>query len=428
MIRSLARAGLFLGLMLWFAVPSAAEDSPVLTIPPGAAAGPDFDVERATQAWIDTLSPEQRAKSDAYFEGGYALQVVGFLYGLGIAAVLLMTSLSRRMRALAERVSTRPFVRTVIYAAQYVVVVSALGLPLDLYEDFYREHAYGLATNTLGEWLGDQAKLLLIAVVFGSVLFGLLYLVFRKAPRMWWALGTGVAVVFSAFTVMISPVYVEPLFNEYNPVPAGPLKERILSMARANGVPANDVMWFDASKRTKRISANVNGLFGTTRIALNDNLMNRSPEEGIEAVLAHEIGHYVLGHALKGLIAGSVLLLAGFAFTKRVFDMAVARWGPRLSISGIGDVGGLPLFVAIVSVWLFLLTPVTNTLIRTMEAEADMYGLNAARQPDGAAGVAMQLSEYRKIRPGRLEELVFFDHPSGWNRVHRAMAWKKENP
>jgi len=204
--------------------------------------------------------------------------------------------------------------------------------------------------------------------------------------------------------------------------------ERITDAVAADGGGVAGSDWFDASRQTKRISAHVSGLAGTTRISLNDNLMNRSPEESIQAVMGHEMGHYVLNHVYKLLVGMGLVLLAGFAFTAWGFNRIVARSGSRLGISGIADPAGLPLLVAIASVWFFVMTPVTNSLTRTQEAEADIFGLNASRQPDGLAAVAMQLSEYRKIHPGYWEEILFFDHPSGWNRVHMAMQWKKENP
>ena len=415
-------------LVVFLATPVLAEDAaPTLTIPEGAQAGPGFDVLRATEAWVGTLSPEQRAKSDAYFEGGYVLQLVGFLYGLGVAALFLLTPLSRRLRALAERVAKGAFPRSVIYAVQYILLLTLFTFPLTFYEGFHREHAYGMANNSLGSWLGDEAKSLAISVVLGSLFVGLLYLIFRKTPRMWWVWGTVASLAFMAFGAMIAPVYLAPMFNTYKSVPEGPMREQILSLARANGIPADDVYWFDASRQTKRISANVSGLFGTTRISLNDNLMNRSPGESIQAVLGHEMGHYALNHVYKMLLAIGVIALCGFAFTSWMFDRVVSRWGSGLGISGIADPAGLPLLAAIVSVWFFVMTPMTNSLIRTQEAEADIFGLNASHQPDGFANTAMQLSEYRKIHPGKWEEIFFFDHPSGWNRVHMAMAWKKEH-
>jgi STE24 endopeptidase len=419
---------LLIGVCVVVATPCLAEDSaPTLVVPEGAQAGPDFDVERATEAWVDTLSPEQRARSDAYFEGGYVLQMVDFVYGIGVAALFLLTPLSSRMRTLAERLAKGATPRSFIYAVQYVVLLTVFTFPLAYYEGFHREHAYGMANDSFGSWIGDQAKGLAIAIVLGSLFVALLYLIFRKAPRTWWIWGTAASLAFAAFAAMISPVFIAPMFNRYTSVPEGPMRQQILSMARGNGIPADDVYWFDASRQTKRISANVSGLGATTRIALNDNLMNRSPGESVQAVLGHEMGHYVLNHVYKMLLALSLIVLCGFGFTAWAFDRVVAKWGRRLGISGIADPGGLPLLAAIVSVWFFALTPIDNSLIRTQEAEADIFGLNASGQPDGFASVAMQLSEYRKIHPGKLEEIVFFDHPSGWNRVHMAMAWKKEH-
>jgi len=414
----------------WVAVatPVAATDlAPELNVPEGARAGPGFDVERATEAWVGTLSPEARARSDAYFEGGYVLQLVDFVYGLGVAALFLLTPLSRRMYAMASRVADAALPRSFIYAVQYIVLSSLFAFPLAFYEGFQREHAYAMATNSFGSWLGDQGKALGVAAVFGSLFVAMLYLIFRKAPRTWWIWGTVASVGFAAFAATIAPVYIAPMFNKYTSVPQGPMREQILSLARANGIPADDVYYFDASRQTKRISANVSGLLATTRISLNDNLMNRSPGESIQAVLGHEMGHYVLNHTYKMLLAFSLIAICGFGFLAWAFDRVTARWGARLGISGIADPVGLPLLAAIVSIWFLLLTPVNNSLIRSQEAEADIFGINASRQPDGFANVAMQLSEYRKIHPGKWEEIFFFDHPSGWNRVHMAMAWKKEH-
>jgi STE24 endopeptidase len=428
MTRKLLLVTFFASAAILLATPVIAEDAvPTLTIPEGAQARPGFDVLRATEAWVDTLSPEQRAKSDAYFEGGYVLQLVEFLYGLGVAALFLLMPLSRRMRSLAERVAKGAFPRSVIYAVQYILLLTLFTFPLSYYEGFQREHAYGMANNSFGSWLGDEAKSLAISVVLGSLFVGILYLIFRKAPRTWWVWGTVASLAFIAFEAMIAPVYLAPMFNTYKSVPEGPMREQILSLARANGIPADDVYWFDASRQTKRISANVSGLLGTTRISLNDNLMNRSPGESIQAVMGHEMGHYALNHVYKMLLAFGVIALCGYALTAWLFDRIVSQWGPSLGISGIADPTGLPLLAAIVSAWFFLMTPATNTLIRTQEAEADIFGLNASRQPDGFARVAMQLSEYRKIHPGKLEEILFFDHPSGWNRAQMAMAWKKEH-
>ena len=223
--------------------------------------------EAATQAYLDRLSPEGRARSDAYFEGGYWLQLWGFLYGLGVAWLLLGTRLSARMRDLAERFTRRKPLQTVAYAVQYILATWLLTLPLTTYAGFFREHQYVLATQSFGPWFAELLVTLGITVVLGSVGLAIIYGVIRRAQRTWWLWGAVVSMVLFAFVSLISPLYIDPLFNTYKPLEQGPVKSAILSMARANGVPADNVYQFDASRQTTRISANVGGFLGTARIA-----------------------------------------------------------------------------------------------------------------------------------------------------------------
>jgi STE24 endopeptidase len=386
-----------------------------------------FDPVAATEAYLAKLSSEQRARSDAYFEGGYWLQLWAFLYGAAVAILLLATRLSTRMRDLAVRITRVPVLQTALYWVGYLVVTTVLSFPLTVYAGFFREHKYGRATQTFGPWLGDQAKGLAIGTVLGAVALMAIYAVIRRAPRTWWLWGAGVSVVFMIFTIAIAPVFIEPVFNKYTPLTDEKVKDPILRLARANGIPATDVFVFDASRQTTRVSANVAGFLGTQRIALNDNLLKRCSLPEIEMVMAHEMGHYVLNHVFKLLLQIGLLIVAGFAFVRWAFDRVAGRWGPRWGIGGIADVAGLPLLVLLLSVFFLVLTPVTNTMIRTQEVEADLFALNAARQPDAEAEVDLKLGEYRKLQPGPVEELIFFDHPSGYNRILMAMRWKAEN-
>jgi STE24 endopeptidase len=197
-------------------------------------------------------------------------------------------------------------------------------------------------------------------------------------------------------------------------------------MARANGISAREVYEVDASKQTTRISANVSGLGKTMRITLNDNLLRRGSPEEIQAVMGHEMGHYVLNHVYKNMEFSLIVSVLGFAFLRGSLDWCLERWGAEWEIRSIGDPAVLPLVVLLGSVFFFVLTPISNTQTRTEEQEADMYGLNASRQPDGFAQAAIHLGEYRKMKPGPVEEWIFFDHPSGYNRIHDAMRWKAE--
>ena len=405
--------------------------APGFTVPAAAqkTAGAPFDPVAATEAWLATVPADQRARSDAYFEGGYWLQLWNFLLGAGDRPAA--AGRPAGPPGCATWPSGSPAAsrcRPLLYFAQYVLVATLLTFPLTVYEGFFREHAYGLATQGFGAWLGDQAKGLALALIFGGLLVmrcstgssascrgpggsgG------RWPPWPSWS---------SAWRS--APVFIEPLFNQYTKLEDPAVRAPILRLARANGSRRPDVWVVDASRQTTRISANVAGFLGTERIALNDNLLNKCTLPEIETVMAHEIGHYVLNHIFKSLLFFGLVIVAGFAFVKWGFAACVRRWGARWGVGGIGDVAGLPLLMLLLSVFFFVLTPVTNTYIRVQEVEADLFGLNAARQPDGEAVVDLKLGEYRKLAPGPVEEFLFFDHPSGKTRILMAMRWKAEH-
>ena len=395
-----------------------------------SARGPafaDFSADAATEAYLAEIPAAARARSDAYFEGGYWLILWDFLYGVVVALMLLNLRWSAKMRGLAERVTRLKFVHDIIYWIEYAVLTTVLTFPLAYYEGYIREHQYGLATQTFGPWFGDQFKGLLVNVVLGAIAVPILFAIVRRLERTWWIWGAIVFCVFFAVTAMLAPVFIFPIFNKITKLDDPKVTVPILSMARANGIPAREVYEIDASRQTTRMSANVSGLGKTMRITLNDNLLRRGSPEEIQSVMGHEMGHYVLNHVYKGTFFFCVVFVVFFALLNWSLRWSLTRWGERWQIHGVGDAAVLPLVLLIASIFFFVFTPISNTETRTDEHEADMYGLNASRQPDGFAQAAIHLGEYRKMSPGPLEEWIFFDHPSGRNRIHDAMTWKAEN-
>jgi STE24 endopeptidase len=383
-----------------------------------------FDPEAATRAYLDTLQGAAREKSDAYFEGGYWLLLWGALVSVAASWIILRLGWSARWSAWAGRVARRPSLRAGLYAIPYVLVSGLIALPWSIYTGFIREHQYGLSNQSFGAWAGDHGLQLIIGVIVTALLLMGLFAVIRRSPKRWWLWGTGVMTLFLVIGVAVAPVFITPLFNTYKPMAPGPLRDQILAMARAHDVPAENVYVFDASKQTKRISANVSGLGPTIRISLNDNLLNRTSPAEVKAVMGHELGHYVLNHVGRLILVMSAIMLFVFFVLWWLTPRLLVRYGERWGVREAGDPAVTPIFAAIASVLFLLLTPVTNTLIRVNESEADAFGLDAAREPDGFALTAMKLSEYRKIEPSPLEEAIFFDHPSGLTRVRMAMEWK----
>lgn len=396
-------------------------------LPIMAQAASSFDVEAATRAYLNTLSGPARAQSDAYFEGGYWLLLWNALVGILIAWLFLRFGWSARWRDWAERLGKRRWLVPALYAVPFVVASFLIQLPWTIYTDFIREKQYGLMNQSFAGWAGQGLIALAVSVVTTMILLHIIFAVIRRSPRRWWLWGAGAMTLFVAIGVMIGPVFIAPLFNTYKPMPASPLRDRILALAHANHIPADNVYVFDASKQSKRISANVSGLGPTIRVSLNDNLLNRTSPAEVAAVMGHEMGHYVLNHIPRLVAEFAALFVVGFFLLWRISPRILARYGERWGVRDVTDPAVTPLFVILATALALVLTPVTHSIIRVEENEADAFGLDAAREPDGFASTAIKLSEYRKLEPSRLEEIVFFDHPSGETRVRRAMQWKADH-
>ena len=394
---------------------------PVLDTTPG------LDVAAATAGYLGRVGGEARERSDAYVDRGYWLTLFDFLYGLAIAGVLLGFGLSARLRDWTEEKTHSRSGQVLLYTLVYVTAVTLLGLPLVLYESYFREHAYGLSNQGFLAWLGEFGLSYLLSLAAALVCVPILYAVIRRTREVWWVFGGGLAILFLMLQLTIHPVFVAPLFNDHAPMADGPLKTKIIAMAAANQIPAGAIYVSDASRQTSRISAHVSGFLGTNRIVLNDNLLREGSPDEVLAVMGHEIGHYVMGHTMRAILMQGLLILLGFGFTAWGFHIAADFFGGMWQVRRVEDVAGLPLLMALASIFFFLTTPISNAISRSAETQADIFGLNAARKPDAFATAMLKLAPYRKLEPGEMEEALFFHHPSGKRRIETAMRWKAQH-
>ena len=275
--------------------------------------------------------------------------------------------------------------------------------------------------------MGDQLKSLGLDLVLGGMLVMMLFGIVRRLPRTWWIWGAVATMLFLIFVALIAPVYIVPIFNKVTRLNDPKIVDPILSLARANGIPAKDVYTMDASRQSTRMSANVSGFANTMRITLNDNLLRRGSPEEIQAVMGHEMGHYVLNHIYKCIMFYLIVTVLFFGFLGWGVEWSLQRWGDKWEIRDIADAAVIPLVLLLGSMFPSSSLPSRTLSLARQEYEADMYGLNTSRQPDGFAQAAIHLGEYRKMSPGPIEEWIFFDHPSGRNRIYAAMRWKAEN-
>jgi len=382
-----------------------------------------FDVAEATRAYLDAMPAAQAAQTADYHEGQIWLILWNGLVGIAILWILLQTKFAKGLR---DRLEARmpKWLAPLPYAIVFLAVSTLIGLPLTIYEGFYREHQYGLATQTFGAWFGEWALQFGIGTLVFAIFLWVLYLVIKGFKRTWWVLGTAISAGFIYTMMLLAPTYIAPMFNEYTSLEEGPLRDNILALAEVSDIPADDVFVYTSSDQTTRITANVAGVGSSIRIALGDTLVEQADLDEIRHVMAHEMGHYALGHTYQGFVFFTAVFGVGFAFIHFTFGWANRRFGARWDIQNIGDLAGMPLFFILFTVYTTLLTPIQYNYVRIGELAADRFAFEAAREPDGAATIALRLSTYRELEPEPWEEFLFRHHPSGATRVRMAMEWK----
>jgi STE24 endopeptidase len=382
-----------------------------------------FNVDAATAHYIDSLGPAALQKAHDYTVGREWM----LLWGLLVAAVVTWLIVRSGVLDCVEgKLRRRAFaLRALAVGAVYLVVSAILTLPWTLYEDWWREKSYGRTAQPIGDFLLQGGISIVITAIFGGIFLMLLYLLIRKAGRTWWLWSGALTAVVLAFAMLIAPILIEPLFNKYEPVPPGKVRDAVVEMAGRAGIPPQKIYMYNGSRQSNNFTANAGGVGSTARVAISDVAFKNASLEEVRAVTGHEIGHYVLKHSWWGILFFSVLAIVLFWLADRLYPRFARAFGTD---AAIGDPRGVPVVIFVASLFGLLAMPLTNTFSRTLETQADIYSLRTENLPDALSTALVKTAEYRYPRPNPVEEVIFYDHPSVEARVHRAMEWKAAHP
>jgi STE24 endopeptidase len=325
----------------------------------------------------------------------------------------------------AKLAGKRRNVSALLVAFAYFVISAILTLPWAIYADWWREKSYGRTAQPLSDWLLQLGIATAISAIVGALFFMGVYWLMRRAGRRWWIWSGVLAAVAFTFVILLAPVLIEPLFNKYEPVPPGQVRDAVVEMAQKAGIPPDKVYMYNGSRQSNNFTANAGGVGSTARVAISDVAFKSASLDEVRAVTGHEIGHYVLKHTWWGILVYSVAAIILFWVADRTF-----RWFARLfgSSAALADPRGLPVLMFMVSLFGLLTLPFFNTFSRTLESQADMYSLQTENRPDALSTALVKTAEYRYPRPGAVEEFIFYDHPSVERRVRVAMEWKAAHP
>jgi Zn-dependent protease with chaperone function len=370
------------------------------------------------------FTPESRAYSGTRT----VLAFFGPLYDLLIALVILFSGLSAALRNIAHGLGHRLYVRVLVFLALYTMVDFILGFPFACYQGYALEHQYGLSTQSLGAWLGDQGKDAAVdVIVLGLVpVLWLGYRAIQKWPRHWWLpVAAGTLPLIVAGT-LLQPLVIDPLYNTFTPLRDQQLKHRILDLAARAEIPGRNVYEVNKSAQTLKYNAYVSGFGPSQRIVLWDTMLRGMKEDEILFVMGHEMGHYRLGHIWKGIGVFSVLSFFFFFLVSRLAAWAVELFGPHWGFTDLADVASIPLLAAVVSVLALVTQPTVNGFSRAIEHEADVFAIEVTRDNDAGARAFLKLGAQNKSNPepSRFVKLFLYTHPPLIERVRFVLEYR----
>jgi STE24 endopeptidase len=395
--------------------------------PPAVAADEPPAAPELVENALDGVPPDE-ARMESYSHGRYVLRLVDFLWGVALLSVIVFSGFSGYLQRVVEKATLRPNLKVALYVVLFTLISFAGTFPLSVYRGYVREKAYGFANQTFPAWLGDQGKELALGVVIQALFFTVLYLAIRRLGRRWWVAGAALAIAFLVLLLAVGPVFIAPLFNKFEPLKDAALRGDILAMAHAQGIPADEVYQVDASRQSEHNNAYVAGLLGTQRIVLYDTLLRKFSPREIKVVMGHEMGHYVLNHIWKFVAFLSIVILVGFVLVDRLSRRILVR-RPALGIAALSEPASLPLLLLVLSIYMFVTGPAAATFSRTMEHQADIFGIEATRDPVAAASAfikfgRLDLGEYH-VHPWI--EALLFDHPSLGSRIRFAQDYARRH-
>ena len=367
---------------------------------------------------IYPMSPERHEKLVSYARFNSIWRFVGFLIGIVIPSIFLFTGWSAKFRDWSKKAPIK-FFALWVFLAIYLIADFIFELPFSVYRGFVVESDYGFMNQTFGAWFWDSVKSLGVGIIFMIIPIWFLYWLLN-ATKKWWLWFTAGMIPFMLLTVVVVPIWVMPLFNEYGPLKDKALEAEILSLANKVGIEGADVFEVDASKQSDKINAYVTGLFGTKRIVLYDTLIKGFTNDEIMFVMAHEMGHYVKHHVWQGL--GLAIVVIGFLLwaASRLLPITISRFKDRFRFDHLGDYASLPLVMIFLTVGGFVLGPVTNTFSRSLERTADRYGMDMSGvDSETAARTFDKLSVFNLSDPdpNPIIEFWFYDHPALNKRI-----------
>ena len=370
-----------------------------------------------------TLDPERQEQAKEYARIRRRLMVVDLALGGLYALVWLLSGWSVGLRNYLLQWTDNVGLLVAGFVLIFGGIYFLLDLPLGYYSGFVLPHRYGLSTQTLGGWVVDLIKSVLLGGVLGLLVIEIIYYVLRISPDLWWLWAGLILLFFSVILANLAPVLLMPLFYKFVPLEEehADLVDRLMNLADRAGTRVRGVYQFDMSRRTKAANAAITGLGNTRRIILGDTLINEFSPDEVETILAHELGHQVHRDIPIGILVESIITLGGLYLASLGLQWGVEVFG----FEGVADIAAFPLFGLVVGAYGLVTMPLGNAFSRWRERRADEYALKATGNGQAYASALTRLANQNlaEADPEPWVEVLLYSHPALNKRIAMAESY-----
>jgi STE24 endopeptidase len=320
----------------------------------------------------------------------------------------------------------------VIYTVILAAVLFVILLPLSYYSDYVRPHQYGLSIQELSRWFTTVLKEFLITLIVGVICVVVIYYLIKKSPKRWWLYTSLLTLPFIVLSILITPLWIEPLFNKFGPMKNKALEAQIVHLADRAGISDSRVFEVEKSQDTSTVNAYVTGFGSTKRIVLWDTIIDKLEPDELLFVMGHEMGHYVLHHIEKLIVYQFALSFLLFLFLNSA-SFFIRKYKKQLHVKSLVDIASLPLLLLMAHLFFLATDPISNAYSRHFEHEADRFGLEITQNNEAAAEafVKLQQENLGNPFPGPLFVLWRSTHPPLGERIQFCNSyrpWEEEQP
>ncbi len=381
------------------------------------------------------LSPEKRAKAIAYARARYKIYFGGVLLSAAIYLLLWRVRAAVLLRDWARCVSSRHLVQCLVFVPLFAWLVFLLRLPLAYYSNFVLEHRFELSNQTFVSWMADWTKGHVVTTVLATIVIGLFYWIVRRSPRRWWFYFWLSTIPLALAFILLQPYLIEPLFFRFTPLEkTQPVlanrAEAMLRRARLD-ISRSRIFEMNASTKTKTMNAYFAGIGPSKRVVIWDNTIRKLGEDEILLVVGHEAGHDVLRHIAKEFVLIQLVVLAFFYLGFLALDRWVKVGGIRSGVESLGDLASLPVGLFVLTVLLFLSSPIVNAISRHYEHQADQFGIELAygvvSDPNASGARSLEMLAEEDLddpAPPAFIKFWLYSHPPTDDRIRFASGYR----